>query len=252
MKSDLKTMNPGEHVVTTYPIKKETGGTGDKTITNLDSILDFIYNHIIDGGMVPPISKQWNSTNASAEEMMPWARANLIQPMQRIISEVVEEQLYKPYLMLRGFSSIVCPRLKWESPDAHKDEEAEYWSMQVQSGIVPAEYAAEAQGFDMDKINKMREVEEQKQQNLMQQQAELGQQNQNNPQQDKEEKPKLDKETVQILTKTLRESTSKPQWMGRCVRICSELVDDPAEFCGAFWNDEEQLYHGPVKTAFKN
>jgi len=182
IKSDVKNMSPGEHIVTSYPIKKETGGTGDKTITGLPEILDFLYNHIIDGGMVPPISKQWNSTNASAEEMMPWARANLIQPMQRIISSVVEEQLYKPYLMLRGFSALVCPRLKWESPDAHKDEEAEYWSMQVQSGIVPPDYAAEAQGFDMDKIRKMREEEQQRQQEMMNEQMQLAKVNPMNKQ----------------------------------------------------------------------
>ena len=173
IKSDVKNMQPGEHVVTSYPIGKQTGGTGDKTITNLDSILDFLYNHIIDGGMVPPISKQWNSTNASAEQMMPWARANLIQPMQRIIASIIEEQLYTPYLMLRGYSALVCPKMRWESPDANKDVEGEYWAMQVQSGIVPAEYAAEAQGFDMDKIRKMREEEQQRQQEMMNEQMQL-------------------------------------------------------------------------------
>lgn len=173
IRSDVRNWKPGEKFVTSYPIAKVSGGTGDRTISNLNEVLDFVYNHIIDGGGIPPISKQWNATNASAEEMMPWARANLIQPIQRIIEETIREYLYKPYLMMRGYSVKVCPRGKWESPDAHKDEEAEYWALQVQSGIVPAEYAAEAQGFDMDKIQSMKQRE--------MEQMELQQDNLQNP-----------------------------------------------------------------------
>ena len=67
--------------------------------------------------------------------------------------------MYKPYLESLGYSVKVCPKLKWEAPDAHKDEEAEYWAILVQSGIVPGEYAAQELGFDMEKIGKMKEEE---------------------------------------------------------------------------------------------
>lgn len=46
--------------------------------------------------------------------------------------------------------------------------------------------------------------------------------------------------------------TDKTSWMSECTKICSELVKDPAEFCGAFWRDREQWYHGPVKTTLKH
>jgi len=107
---------------------------------------------------------------ASAQEMMPWCRANLILPMQRIISFIVERQVYRPYIEDNGFSVKLTPYLKWEAPDAHKDEEAEYWALQVQSGIVPAEYAAQEQGFDIDKIKKYRDEEAKRQQEQIQQQ----------------------------------------------------------------------------------
>lgn len=167
IRASIKNWEPGEHHVTSYPIELKTGGTGDKTITNLNEILEFLYNECIDGLMIPPISKQWSSTMASAQEMLPWARANLIQPMQRIIKRKIENELYRPYLESLGYSVKVCPRLSFEAPDAHKDEEAEYWAMLIQSGL-PAEYAWEQMGFDMDKIKALRDEEAQRQAEQMQ------------------------------------------------------------------------------------
>lgn len=182
-KTKWKNKVPGEHILTNYPVNLVTGGTGDKTITNLNDILNFLKDECIDGLLVPPISKQWSSTMASATEMLPWAQANLIRPMQRIIRRKIEQEIYKPYLMDIGFSVKVCPKLLFESPDAHKDEEAEYWALQVQSGIVPAEYAALEQGFDMDKIKQMREEEQKRQEEQMQQQMAQQEQSSINPKQ---------------------------------------------------------------------
>lgn len=168
IRTAIKNWEPGEHHVTSYPIELKTGGTGDKTITNLNEILDFLYNEAIDGLMIPPISKQWSSTMASAQEMLPWARANLIQPMQRIIKRKIENELYTPYLESLGYSVKVCPRLSFEAPDAHKLDDMEYWMGAVQSNIVPAEYAAEQLGFDLEKIKRLRDEEAQRQAEQMQ------------------------------------------------------------------------------------
>lgn len=167
IRSAIKNWEPGEHHVTSYPIELKTGGTGDRTITNLNDILDFLYDSCIDGLMIPPISRQWSSTEASAKEMMPWARANLIQPMQRIIKRKLENELYKPYLESLGHSVKACPKLSFESPDAHKDEESERWALLIQSGL-PAEYAWEQMGFDMDKIKMLRDEEAKRQAEMMQ------------------------------------------------------------------------------------
>jgi len=170
IKTKVKNWEPGEHHVTSYPIDLKTGGTGDKQITQLNDVLNFLKDECIDGLLVPPISKQWSSTMASATEMLPWAQANLIRPMQRIIKRKIEKEIYQPYLEDLGFSVKVTPKLSFESPDAHKDEEAEYWALQVQSGIVPAKYAAEQQGFDMEKIEQYQQEEDEKKEEMFQNQ----------------------------------------------------------------------------------
>ena len=169
---DVKKWRAGDRFVTSYPINRIAAGTGGNTISDLHEVLDFLKDQCIDGLMVPPISKQWSSTMASAKEMMPWARANLIAPMQRIIRRKIEHDVYQPFLEDTGYSVRVTPKLKWESPDAHKDEEAEYWALQVQSGIVPAEYAAQEQGFDVDKIKQMKEEAAQRREEAFKQQEE--------------------------------------------------------------------------------
>jgi len=155
----IKNWEAGEEFVTGYHIDRKAGGTGDHPLTELAKILEFCYTHIVDGLMIAPISKQWSSTMASAQEMEVAQRANIIVPIQRVISRNVEQEVYKPYLESLGFSVRVCPKLQWEAPDAHKDEEAEYYAMLVQSGIIPAELAAEEMGFDMDKVKQYREAQ---------------------------------------------------------------------------------------------
>jgi len=156
IRKKIKNWGAGEEFVTNYTINRIAGGTGEKPLSEISKILDFYYTHIVDGLMVAPISKQWSSTMASAEEMELVQRAHLITPLQRLVGNKIEREIYSPYLESLGYSVKVCPTVLWEAPDAHKDEEAEYWALQVQSGIVPAEYAALEQGFDMEKIKQMR------------------------------------------------------------------------------------------------
>jgi len=184
-KSKLQSRNVGENIITTLPSKIESGGTGGRPLTEITQILNFTKDNIIDAVMVPPISKQYNSTEASAKEMMPWALANRIRPLQRLFAFKVENEVFKPYLESLGMSVKVCPKLKWEAPDAHKDEEAEYWGMLVQSGL-PQDYAWEQMGFDMDKIKKLRDEEASRQEEQMQ----LQKVQQMAPEQKLEQKPK--------------------------------------------------------------
>jgi len=60
-----------------------------------------------------------------------------------------------------GYSVRVVPNVEWQPADADMTAKLEAWATAVQSGIVPAEYAAEMMGFDMDKIEEYR-VKEQK------------------------------------------------------------------------------------------
>ncbi len=173
IRSKIKNWTAGEEFVTSYPINRIAGGTGEHPLSEISKILDFYYTHIVDGMMIAPISKQWSSTMASAEEMELVQRAHLIVPLQRLIARKMEREVYRPYLESLGYSVKVCPRVMWEAPDAHKDEEAEYWALQVQSGIVPPEYAAMQQGFDMDQIKRMRNEELRRQAEQMQYQKQF-------------------------------------------------------------------------------
>lgn len=156
IRNKVKNWSAGEEFVTNYTINRIAGGTGEKPLSEISKILDFYYTHIVDGMMVAPISKQWSSTMASAQEMELVQRAHLITPLQRLIGNKIEREIYQPYLESLGYSVKVCPSVLWEAPDAHKDEEMEYWMGAVQSGIVPSEYAAMELGFDLDKIKEMR------------------------------------------------------------------------------------------------
>ena len=156
--------------MTDYPTNYTAGGTGDREVKGLDKILDFLKDQCIDGLMVPPISKQWSSTMASAQEMMPWARTNLIAPMQRIIRRKVESEIYKPYLEDLGYSVKICPRLKFEPPDAHKEDDAEYWTKLVGAGICPPKYAATELGIPEEEFDQWQTEKEAKAQQLFQQQ----------------------------------------------------------------------------------
>jgi len=161
IKSDVKNWQPGEKFVTNYPIKREASAPGDKGIANLPDVLNFCKDNITDALMISPISKMYNSTYASSKEMQDMEKARLVVPLQRIISHVLREQLYKPFLEGLGYSVRVVPNVEWQPADADMTAKLEAWATAVQSGIVPAEYAAEMMGFDMDKIEEYR-VKEQK------------------------------------------------------------------------------------------
>jgi len=167
--------------VTSYPLNRIEAGTGGNRISDLHEVLDFLKDQCIDGLMVPPISKQWSSTMASAKEMMPWARANLITPMQRIIRRNAEREVYRPFLESLGYSVKVTPRMKWEPPDAHMDERVEVYATLVGAGIIDGEVAAEELGYG-DKLDEMkqRKLEREQLQKVMFQRQKQG------PQQEEE------------------------------------------------------------------
>ena len=157
--SDIRNMvrnwAPGEVQVTSYPLTS-IQLSGGQPIRDLESVLTFCKDNIIDAFMVSPISKLYQSTYASSKEMQEMENARLISPMQTLIAHILETELYKPYLEWLGFSVKVCPKVKWTSADANRVETGSYWAQQVQARIVPAEYAAEQQGFDLDKIEEMK------------------------------------------------------------------------------------------------
>lgn len=149
LSSKWKNREIGENILTSYPIELKQGGTGGTPIRELSDLAAFMKENIIDATLVPPVSMQHNSTEASAKVMMPWALANLIWPMQRMIKWKIENEVYKPYLEDLGYSVKTCPQVLFEPPDAHKEDDAIYYSSLCPGEvIIPPKAAAKELGYE--------------------------------------------------------------------------------------------------------
>lgn len=173
IKARIKNWEPGEYIVTSYPIEHKSGGTGDSEVRNLNDVLIFLKQQLVDGLMTPPVSFQYSSTYASSKEMMVQQRANLVVPMQRIFKRKLETEVYKPYLENLGFSVLTTPTLHFENAEAHKVDVAAYFKSMVEAGIMPPRYAAQELGvplemFDAWQLEKQRQQEKQFQQKIEQ------------------------------------------------------------------------------------
>jgi hypothetical protein len=150
LKSKWKNRQVGENIITTYPTAMIQGGTGTSPIRDLVGLLAFYKENIEDGVMVPSISKLHNATEASAKILASWTSSVLFKPIQRIITEKLENEVYKPYLMDMGFSVKVCPMTLFESPESHKVEDGQFWTSMVNAKIATPQQAAEQLGIEYD------------------------------------------------------------------------------------------------------
>ena len=160
IQSKWKGRRVGENIITTLPTQMHKGGTGGSPIRELHDLIDFMYNEAIDSTMIPPISRQYNATEASAKVMMPHAHATIVTPMQRIIKRKIEEEIYKPYLESRGFSVKASPSIVFHPPDFHKEEDGAYYSQLVIAGIMPPRFAAKKLGVPEEEFDEWMEEEE--------------------------------------------------------------------------------------------
>ncbi len=150
-RTQWKNRSPGEGIVArNMPVQIIPGGTGSAPIRELAVLCQLMKDNVHDGLMVPPISKLYNSTEASAKVLTGHIMSILGQPMQWILKECYEEFVLKPYLENSGFSVKSCPQLLFESPDVHKAEEGEYWTSLVGAGIQSPKQAAEHLGLEFD------------------------------------------------------------------------------------------------------
>lgn len=150
IRSKIRQWEAGQTFVTSYPIDYKVGGVGNRRIENLPEVLNFMKDQAIDGLMMPPISKQYNATNASAQEMMPWSKGNIILPMQRTIKRKIEHEIYKPFLMDQGYSIRIIPIVSFNPPDADKEKNADYYSALVNARIISPKTAAKKLGFEKE------------------------------------------------------------------------------------------------------
>ena len=140
----------GQTIITNAPISKETLAAGDAETQMIPDILKFEDDQIADSLMMPPLSKLYNSTQASSVEMTDWARSNLITPVQRVIMRIVENEVYWPYLEDLAFSRRVVPSLSFNPPEAGRLDEAKYWAELVAARVASPRQAAKDLGMEYD------------------------------------------------------------------------------------------------------
>jgi hypothetical protein len=176
-RTEWKNRKPGEGIVTrNMPVDIKPGGTGSAPIRELAVLCELMKDNIHDGFSVPPISKLYNSTEASAKVLTAHVMTILGQPIQWIVKEHYEEYVLKPYLESLGMSRKSCPDVLFESPDVHKKEEGDYWVALVQNKIQTPQQACDHLGLEWDEEYWKQEEAKQKEQFQQKQQQ---QQNQN-------------------------------------------------------------------------
>lgn len=170
-KSAWRNRVPGEGIVTrNMPVEIIPGGTGSSPIRELAVLCQLMKDNAHDGLMVAPISKLYNSTEASAKVLTKHIMTTLGQPMQWLIKEAYEESVLKPFLEHSGFSVKSCPDVLFESPDVHKKDEGEYWSLLVERQIQTPKQAADHLGLEYDEEWWTKEQKRQEEQMMQKQQ----------------------------------------------------------------------------------
>lgn len=150
-RSAWRNRSPGDGIATrNMPVEIIPGGTGSTPIRELAVLCELMKDNAHDGLMVAPISKLYNSTEASAKVLTKHIMTTLGQPMQWILKEHYEEYVLKPWLVGSRFSYKSCPKILFESPDVHKTEEGEYWALLVERQIQTPKQAAEHLGLEYD------------------------------------------------------------------------------------------------------
>ena len=152
IRSKIKNFAPGDNYVTSFPIDHKVVGPATAEPRMLPDVLQFFKTGIIDGLMTVPVSMQNQRSLASAEEMGRQERANLILPFQRLLKRKIEREVYWPYLESEGFAFRVVPSLSFESPEAHRDEDALYYTALVNARIITREVAAKKLGFEPEDV----------------------------------------------------------------------------------------------------
>lgn len=150
LRSFVQQQETGDTLLVSYPIKRESLGSGDMETRMIPDTLRFIDDQIADSLITPPLSKLYNSTEASAKEIRNATRASLIVPIQDMIARKIEDELYWPYLEDLGYSRRVVPAIVYEPPEAGRENEAAFWTELVNAKIASPRQAALELGIEYD------------------------------------------------------------------------------------------------------
>jgi hypothetical protein len=148
----IRNRNVGEDFVTSYPIENKLLAAAQIETRMIPDTLQFMDDQITDALMAPPISKLYNSTEASALVMTEWCRSCLIKPMQRIAKQIIERQIYQPLLEDLGYSVRVVPKLIFENPEVNSSqpEIASFWGTLIDKQVITPKQVADKLGIEYD------------------------------------------------------------------------------------------------------
>ena len=148
-KSSVDNNNAGGTVITSAPVSGFTSGGGGDAST-VPELMRFSVDQVSDGLIAPPLSKLYDSTEASAKVTQKWVRQVLIIPIQHIIKTRIEEDIYWPFLRSLGYSIRNVPSLNFDIPESYMVDEIAALTGLVNSNIMTPEQCSEELGFDYD------------------------------------------------------------------------------------------------------
>ncbi len=116
----VRNWKPGQKVVTNYPVTYQATGVGNVESRMFPELIRVVRDSCVDGLLVPPISYQRNSTEASSRAMIGNMRIAIIQPIQRLWKRAVETGIFKPLLLGEGYDEekmgLFLPRITFMPP----------------------------------------------------------------------------------------------------------------------------------------
>ena len=149
-RNSIKNREAGGIQLTNAPVSGYTAGAGSKGVDFITDQMKFHRDQLSDGLIAPPLSKLYDSTEASAKVTRSWVREVLINPLQHILRTKVMKEVYTPYLIDRGYSVRNVPTLMFNTPETMMADEIASIAVLVNSQIMTPMQAADELGFEYD------------------------------------------------------------------------------------------------------
>ena len=149
-RSSIKNRAAGGIQLTNAPVSGYTAGAGSKSVDFITDQMKFHRDQISDGLIAPPLSKLYDSTEASAKVTRSWVREVLGNSIQHILKTKFEKEAYTPYLIEKGYSVWNVPQLMYNIPEMMITDEINATVALVQAEIMTPEQASVELGFDYD------------------------------------------------------------------------------------------------------
>ena len=150
--SKIRNRTPGEQFATQYKIDYKVIGPAAGETRILADALNFLKDRLIDGTLVPPVSKQQQRTVASAEIMDDNTFQAIVIPMQRLLKRVLESQVYWPFLKTQDMSVQNVPSVSLVPPTKGRNADAQYFISLIGAGLITREAAARELGIKPEDI----------------------------------------------------------------------------------------------------